>query len=187
MGLNKKRDTGLRKVASDNVYAMDEHGSVYTATKTIHATTDKSTEFYQMYAKVIGVINGFTSLADVKVMCVVMQMVNFNDTTVYLNITRKQEINSQTGLSISSIERSIRNLVACQILVKDMANERSAMYYLNPTYIFFGSTDVRRVQLKVVLEIANKNGLPDKERKEIEDIKRYTEFINKQENEVHNR
>jgi predicted transcriptional regulator len=174
-----KRKPFLHQISVVDKSAIDSDGVSYTAQKKVNIVQDDSEKFFMTYAHIVGVIEGFSSITDVKVFYWVMDNMRFNQTIIVLSKFFKEQIESTMNLSMSSIEKSISNLCKCGILVRDMKNIRAAVYHVNPTYAYYGDSKERKRNLKFVLEMQQFNKNANNEKEIESDIKRFEDNYKK--------
>lgn len=172
----------LRKVQVDNVDAMTSDGELYTAQKTMYVVVEDDEQYLLTWNHMLALVLKLNSLYDVKLMMWIAQNANYNDNTVSLNKFYKTKLMEQTQAGRSTVEKSIASLTEKKFLVKDETCKRCGMYHINPSYMWRGTTAAREKKLKTVLEIVNYQDLPDKERMQQDDIRRYEEHIRKTKN-----
>lgn len=169
------RQPFLKQVNVINVPALTEEGEVYTAEKKIQIVQEDEEDFFFCYSYLNGYINDCTSMTDIKLLNWITLNVDFNNNVITLNKFYKTKIMEYTKIAMSSLDRSISNLVKAEILIKDENCPRCAMYFVNPAYVWKGNRGERKLKMKFVLEVIQKEKLPDMEKNRIEDIKRYEE------------
>lgn len=167
-----KRKPFLHQVNVVNAEAMTEDGIRYTAQKKINIVQSDQEKFFLTYAHIVGVIQGFSSISDIKAFYWIMNNLQFNETIISLTRYFKDRMSEDIGLSKSAIEKSIYNLCKCEILIKDTKAQRSAVYHVNPTYAYYGDNKERKKNLKIVLEMKQYNRTDEEERQVQNDMLR---------------
>lgn len=184
MNERKHRKPFLHTVKTMNVQAMTTDGEVYTAEKRLQIVEEDDKTFRMTFSEFVVFLNSSDSLVDVKVFNWIIEHLGYNEDKITLTRPNKESIAEYTGFSYSAVEKSISSLTKKEILVKDYKYPRGGTYLINPAYVWYGDREVRKGTLKLVLEVIQKNNMPDKERQREEDIKRYDDWYNSV-NKVH--
>lgn len=179
MNDRKKRKPFLKEVRVENVQAMSKEGEVYTVEKKFQIVHEDDKGFLMTFSEFVVFINSSDSLVDVKVFNWILEHLGYNEEEITLTRPNKEKIAEFTGFSYSAVEKSISSLAKKEILVKDTKYPRGGTYLINPSYAWFGDRKVRENKLKMVLELIQKNNLPDLERERLEDIQRYADHAKK--------
>lgn len=169
----------LDKIDMQTVVAMTEDGVLYDTLKKVQIVQEDNAKFLLMFSHIAAFMNGLDSLVDVKVMNWIADNMNYNDSVITLDKFYKEKIAEHVGFSHSAIEKSICSLTTKGFLVK-FDCKRCARYHVNPSYVWYGEKTARDGKLKFVLELLQYQESPEKERAQIEDIKRYEEWYKKQ-------
>lgn len=83
---------------------------------------------------------------------------------------------AELNLKLSSVEKGITDLKK-DLLLLPYSEDRTAMYRVNPTYIWKGSLDNRHHAMKTFLEQVRASKLPDIERKILQMQKMYEKAV----------
>lgn len=139
---------------------------VVTLEKRVEIVQGGDDDFFLFYGYLITIVmEGGISFSDMRVLLWIMKNISFNETMVTLTKYEKEEIKEKTGLSLTSIERSIGNLKNKGILIKNEKYERGGKYTLHPMYVWKGSRIDRKVALKATLQV-ERGGMTELEKQE---------------------
>lgn len=163
----------LKVINTRNVLAKAPDGDVYTAIKKTQILVDDLEDFIFEETRLMGVVNGLTSLADFKVLNWIKANLDFNNEVITLNKFYKIKIKEFTKLSDSAIVKSINHLTKAKIIIRDISCIKCGMYHVNPTYIWKGDRKTRKEVLKHVIELIQRSGLDDSDKQLLEDIERF--------------
>lgn len=120
-------------------------------TKTITRVVNTNEEFFIIYSEIIGVLHRLAS-HDTHVLYSIMFKMLIGDGRFESTVGTRNMIKAMLGISLSTISRSIKNLIDAEILIKEGSSK--SMYLINPIYCWKGSKDSRNQQFKFLYELS---------------------------------
>ena len=165
----------LKKVQTDCVTALSEHGEIYSAKTETFVFIEGQEDFTFWFSHVLPIIRKIKHLSDFKLLYWISAHISYNDGMISLNKVYKTKIEKDMLLSRTAINRSIASLKALNVLVPYSPKNRSAVFYVNPLFIWKGDKRNRLKKQEFILRQLRKNNLPQKDLQILEDIKRYKE------------
>lgn len=141
----------LKTVQTEIVNSIDkETGELMdTSVKKMQVIVKDKEEFFFVYSHILGILDGTTSGPEMSVIAVIMFKYLTNSGFFAFTKADKEDIAKICNISISSVEKSIKSLVARDTLKR----QSRGGYTINPNYIWKGSTSTRNERMKLDLMI----------------------------------
>jgi hypothetical protein len=163
----------LKKVQTDCVKALSEHGEIYPAMTQTFVFIEGKEDFTFWFRHVLPIVRKIKHLSDFKLLYWISAHISYNENMISLNKIYKTQIEKDMLLSQTAINRSIASLKALNVLIPYSAKNRSAVFYVNPLFIWKGDKRHRLKKQEFILRLIRENNLPQKELEILEDIERY--------------
>jgi hypothetical protein len=155
----------LKKVRERIISGLDvETGEVVNAKKEDFVLSPGPINYYMVFTQIEHIIKKATDMPVVKLIYWLGKNLQDNKNFICLNLTIKKEIMAAFNISLAGVERGITELKK-DFLLLPYSKDRTAMYRINPTFIWKGSLDDRHHAMKSFLEEVRVAKLPDVERK----------------------
>jgi hypothetical protein len=169
----------LKKVSQVRSPALSTEGELYTVDCDINIVVETNEGFTMWLDNLDPVIKNIKNLPDFKLLYWIGRNLKHNESVIVINGIYKKRIEEETGMSQPSINRSIRSLKDSNVLINYPDAPKSGIFYINPSFIWRGSTDERKKQQKNVLTLIKESNLPELEQQKIKDVKSYEKAIYK--------
>jgi hypothetical protein len=153
---NKIKNPYLKTISSQTETVIDSDGCIVDSNiKSFKRVVNDKEDFYLIYSKFLHILidRDFTGLSDVKVYSYLLLNYPNVGTLIAINSNVKESIQAKTGLSIITIDVSLRRLTMdvngySALLIK----VGRGTYQINPQYAWKGSTTERTQALYISLE-----------------------------------
>jgi hypothetical protein len=167
----------LKKVREQIISGLDvETGEIVQARKEDFVLVPGPINYYMVFTQIEHIIKKAKDMPVVKLIYWLGKNLKDNENMICLNLTIKKQIMAELNLKLSSVEKGITDLKK-DLLLLPYSEDRTAMYRVNPTYIWKGSLDNRHYAMKSFLEQVRASRLPDIERKILQMQKMYEKAI----------
>jgi Firmicute plasmid replication protein (RepL) len=164
----------LKKVGIRVVPGVTEEGEVISITSPIHILVNGDSNFTMWLSNLDGVVQKIKSLVEFKLLYWIGRNLKYNEPFISLHSHYKREIEKQMKISVPAIDRAIRSLKKQGVLIS-LYEFKSSMYRVNSAFLWKGDSHHRKKdQLDLLTKIRESN-LPDKEKQELVQVKRYAE------------
>jgi hypothetical protein len=163
----------LRTVGTTKSPALSTDGEIYTAYVDFHIVVETNEGFTMWLDNLDIVVKHIKQAADFKLLYWIGRTLPYNESTIALTRMSKIKIIQETGLSMASIARGIKSLKECKVLIPYPEAPKSGFFYVNPSFIWRGTSNKRKISQKAILEMLKQAELPHKEQQQIRDVKSY--------------
>ena len=164
----------LKKVNTKKVPGLTEDGEVTKIEVPIHVLVHADSDFTMWLSNLDSVVSKLNSLVEFKLLYWIGRNLKYNEPFVSLHSHYKREIEKQMDISIPAIDRAIRSLKSQDVLIP-LYEFKSSMYRVNSAFLWKGDSSHRKKDQADLLNKIRESNLPDKEKEELLQVKRYAE------------
>lgn len=157
------RQPTLKQVKERLKPGLTEDGEVLNTIKKDFVLVPGPINYYMVFTQIEHIIKKTTDIPVMKLIYWLGKNLSDNKNLICLNLTIKKEIMSAFNMSLAGVERGITELKK-DFLLLPYSKDRTAMYRVNPTFIWKGSLDDRHYAMKSFLEEVRIAKLPDGEK-----------------------
>ena len=169
-----KRIAYLKQVSERIEKGVDKDGVINDyKTKQKVLVPSKGFEYSMWYCSLTPIISDISELSVLKVLVWLCNDLKFNDYEVNLSKYYKEKIVDEMKISFSAVGNAIGVLRKYNIIIPVPGHERSAIYFLNPEFVWKGYTAERSKAQKKIFTLLERSQLPEKEKTAIEDVERF--------------
>jgi hypothetical protein len=171
--MKQTRSPYLKSVRTDIVPALSIDGEIYDTKKKTEVLIRGKEKFSIWLDSLTPIIKNINHASYFKLLYWISMNIVYEESKISLNKYDKKEIERVMGVSQAAINRSISFLKKANLLIPIPDTSRLALFYVNPCFLWNGGKNERYKKQRHILKIMNDNNLPDLEKKQSEDIKRY--------------
>jgi hypothetical protein len=164
----------LKKVTTQNVPGLTEDGEITKIEVPINVVVHANSDFTMWLSNLDSVISKLNSLVEFKLLYWIGRNLKYNEPFISLHSHYKREIEMQMEISIPAIDRAIRSLKKQKVLIP-LYEFKSSMYRVDSAFLWKGDTAHRKKDQADLLNKIRESNLPEKEKEEQLQVKRYNE------------
>lgn len=144
-----------------------------------HILISEHSDKYTMWLDNFGpVIKKIEYLSDIKLLYWIGRNLQWEEYVITLSKTPKLRIAKEMNVSKPAIDRSIKVLKDFKVIIPYPGSVREAIFYVNPCFLWRGTEAKRKKAQAIVLELIRVNGLPEKEREDLQAVEQFS-LVNK--------
>jgi hypothetical protein len=167
----------IKKVAERVSPALTEDGEIKNTLEPVFTLVGKNDTYTMWFDHLDPIVFKLTKYPDFKLLYWIARNLSNNKYKIVLNLSVKEDISKELkGMSLSAIDRSIRNLKSSKIIFP-YGSPRCASFLVNPVYLWRGERNERKKACNEFLQAIWESNLPDKEKQEIIQRQNYKEAI----------